>query len=361
MRPLRSVATIIVLLVAATGGADRNALAIWDEEIQGSYVSVQPILGRSPRPIRVYLSTVERRTLERLEEVTRQVRNRPFVDDSLVTWHIESVARVSPTMILQRRILFSLREMLEGADNVTARWPVDIVIGRTQSYILGTLRSLGCEPNLTAQGGQILMGAAVCGRRFIVSNISGYLFLTRPGQTVTPEMERRAEGPLFARSYKLVARDSSALAHEWMHIYRAAGLEGRVAPDEPEWFSEGFAELWAYVAKVREYRRSDGFLRMHVTRLRDFSNWADQCPGPLSRYRTDGNPYGCEYHLGMLAMEYLVANYGGLEKTAQAFREDGSKPSFAVGFEALFGVSLDEFEVRANRYIDTVRAAARRS
>ena len=352
------VATMVVLASATSGP---TAHSIRDEEIPGSYVSVQPILGRARTPIRVFLSTFERRTLERLEAMTRKVRDRPFVDDSLVKWHIEPSAQVSPTMLLQRRILFSLREMLEGADGVTARWPVDIVVGRTQEYILGTLRSLGCEPNLTSQGGQILRGAAVCGRRFIVSNISGYLFLSQPGQRVTPDMERLPEGPLFARSYKLVARDSSALAHEWMHIYRAAGLEGRVAADEPEWFSEGFAEIWAYVAKVREYKRPDGFLRMHVTRLRDFSNWAEQCPGPLSRYRSGSSPFGCDYHLGMLAMEYLIANYGGLEKTTQAFREDGSKPSFAAGFDALFGVSLDEFEAQANRYIEVVRAAARRS
>ena len=264
-------------------------------------------------------------------------------------------------MLLQRRVLFSLREMLEGADSVTTRWPVDIVIGRTQDYILGTLRALGCEPNLASQGGQILMGAAVCGRRFIVSNISGYLFLAQPGEGVTPEMEVLPEGPLFTRSYKIVARNSSALAHEWMHIYRAAGLEGRVASDEPDWFSEGFAEMWSYVAKVREFDRPDGFLRMHVTRLRDFSNWADQCPGPLQRYRQDGHLNGCEYHLGTLAVEYLIANYGGLEKTTQAFREDGSKPSFAVGFEALFGITLDQFEAEANRYIETVRSAERRS
>jgi hypothetical protein len=332
-----------------------------DDKVEGSYVSVCPILGCFGRPIRVFLSNEERSTLQRLATVTGRVKNRPFVDDSLVRWHIEPAAQLSSTMILQRRVLFSLREMLEGADGVTARWPVDIVIGRTQDYILGTLRSLGCEPNLASQGGQILMGAALCGRRFIVSNISGYLFLSRAGQRVTPELEQMPEGPLFSRNYKIVARNSSALAHEWMHIYRAAGLEGRVAADEPEWFSEGFAEIWAYVAKVREYRRSDGFLRMHVTRLRAFSDWPGQCPGPLSRYRTGGNPYGCEYHVGTLAMEYLIANYGGLEKTTQAFREDGAKPSFAVGFEALFGVSLEKFEAEADRYIDTVRAAARRS
>lgn len=361
MRLVRVLALVIAAVVTMQTSTGHLALGADDSKVEGSYVSVRPLLGRSARPIRVFLSSAERRTLRQLEVVASTVRDRPFVDDSVVQWHIEPSARLSSTMLLQRRILFSLREMLEGADGITARWPVDIVIGRTQEFILGTLRARGCEPNLASQGGQILMGAAVCGRRFIVSNISGYLFLAQPGQRVTPEMEALPEGPLFSRSYKIVARNSSALAHEWMHIYRAAGLEGRVAPDEPEWFSEGFAEIWAYIAKVREFNRPDGFLRMHVTRLRDFSNWAEQCPGPLQRYRADGNPYGCEYHLGTLAMEYLIANYGGLDKTAQAFREDGSKPSFAVGFEALFGVTLDEFEAEANRYIETVRAAERRS
>jgi hypothetical protein len=357
----RRLAGASILIVATGLVLSAPVQSADDSKLQGSFVSVCPLLGCSSRPIRVFLSNEERRTLRQLAAVTGKVKDRPIVDDSLVRWHIEPSARLSPTLFLQRRILFSLREMLEGADGVTARWPVDIVIGRSQDFILGTLRNLGCEPNLASQGGQILMGAAVCGRRFIVSNISGYLFLSRPGQLVTPEMEQLPEGPLFKSSYKIVARNSSALAHEWMHIYRAAGLEGRVAADEPEWFSEGFAEIWAYIAKVREYNRPGGFLRMHVTRLRAFSDWANQCPGPLSRYRQDGSPYGCEYHLGTLAMEYLIANYGGLEKTTQAFREDGAKPSFAVGFEALFGVSLESFEAEADRYIETVRAAERRS
>jgi len=338
-----------------------SALPIYVDDVQGSFVYVEPLLGKSPRPIRVFLSNAERRTLRQLEIVTSKVKNRRQIDDSLVRWHIEPSALVSPTMLLQRRVLYALREMLEGADGVTARWSVDIVVGRTQEYILGMLKGLGCEPNLASQGGQILMGAAVCGRRYIVSNISGYLYLTKPGQRVTAEMEQLAEGPLFASSYKVVARNTSALAHEWMHIYRAAGLKGQVAPDEPKWFSEGFAEIWAYVAKVREFNRPNGFLRMHVTRLRGFSNWARDCPGPLSRYRSGASAAGCEYHLGILAMEYLIANYGGLEKTTKAFRDNGGETSFRAGFEALFGISLEQFESEADRYIEIVRAAERRS
>ena len=351
----------LVAAMLATGAGPSRAQFSPGGDPPGDYVTVRPIVGTSARPIRVFLTTVEKRVIAKLERVTSLVVDRPARNDALIRWYIEPSARVSPTMLLQRRILTSLREMLEGADGVTAGWPVSIVIGRSQDFILSTLEQLDCRPNLDSQGGQILMGAAVCGRSVIVSNISGYLFLSRPGQAVTAEMESLPETPLFRTPFKIVFRNSSALAHEWMHIFRAAGLDGRIAPDEPGWYREGFAEIWAYIAKVRDYKRTDGFLRMHVTRLRDFSNWAEQCPGPLSRYRSGSSPYGCEYHLGMLAMEYLIANYGGLEKVTQAFREDGSKASFAVGFDSLFGVSLDEFEAQANRYIETVRAADRRS
>ncbi len=327
----------------------------------GEYVTVRPIVGTSARPIRVFLTTVEKRVIAKLERVTSLVVDRPARNDALIRWYIEPSVRVSPTMLLQRRILTSLREMLEGADGVTAGWPVSIVIGRSQNFILSTLAQLDCRPNLDSQGGQILMGAAVCGRRVIVSNISGYLFLSRPGQAVTAEMETLPETPLFRTPFKIVFRNSSALAHEWMHIFRAAGLDGKIAPDEPGWYREGFAEIWAYIAKVREFDRSDGFLRMHVTRLRDFSNWARDCPGPLSRYRSGVSLNGCEYYLGALAMEYLIATYGGLDKVLKAFEAGDSKPTFGEGFRSLYGVPLEQFEAEADRYIEIVRAAERRS
>lgn len=246
--------------------------------------------------------------------------------------------------------------MLEGADGFTATAKVDIIVARTQAFIMSTLDRLGCKPNLSAFDGQVLMGAALCNRRIIVTNLSGYLFLTRPEQRITPEMERRREPPFFRTSYRIVARNSSALAHEWMHFYRMAGLGGRVAPDEPLWFNEGFAEFWAYMAKVREFGDSDALMRFHVVRLRDFYDWARKCPGPLSSYRIDRGT-SCEYHLGTLAIEYLVANYGGLEATAKAFRMDGRISTFAEGFKMLFGISLEQFESEADAYIETIRLA----
>lgn len=129
-----------------------------------------------------------------------------------------------------------------------------------------------------------------------------------------------------------------------------------MAPDEPLWFNEGFAEFWAEMAKVREFGDNDALLRFHVVRLRDFYDWARKCPGPLSRYRVDRGT-SCEYHLGTLAIEYLVANYGGLDATARAFRMDGRIATFAEGFKILFGISLEQFEFEADAYIEQIRQA----
>lgn len=333
------------------GGATADA-----DDIPGSYVQAQPLIGEAIRPIRKFLTSAEKDVLAKVDRRIRAIPERDQRGDSLVAWHVEPTVQFSSTFRLQQRVLLSLRRMLEGVDGFTRTWTLDIVVGRTQGFILSTLDRLKCRPDLSAFDGQVLMGAAFCNRRVIVTNLTGYLFLRGPEQRITPAMERRREPPLFDTPYQIVARNSSALAHEWMHFFRMAGLGGHVAPDEPLWFNEGFAEFWADMAKVREFGDGNALTRFHIVRLRDFYDWARKCPGPLSRYRVDRGT-SCEYHLGALAVEYLAANYGGLEEAARAFRFDGTIATFAEGFHRLFGISLEDFEDEANRYIETIRAA----
>jgi hypothetical protein len=325
-------------------------------DVQGTYVQVRPLIGSSPRAIRKFITNSERDVLNKVDRRVRSIPRRSTRGDALVVWHVEPSVALSGTYRLQLRILRSLRQMLEGVNGFTKDSRIDIVVGRTQAFIQSTLSRLNCRPDLSAFDGQLLMGAALCDRRVIVTNITGYLFLTRPEQRITREMESRREPPFFQTSYRIVARNSSALAHEWMHFYRAAGLGGKVPFDEPLWFAEGFAEFWAYIAKIREFGERDALLRFHVVRLRDFYDWARKCPGPLSRYRVDRGTT-CEYHLGTLAVQYMVANYGGLEATARAFRMNGRIVTFAQGFKQLFGISLEQFEAEADTYIETIRHA----
>lgn len=345
---------LVATLVIAALNYSAPAGAV--DELAGSYVRVKPLIGYSIRPIRKFVTEAEWEVLAAIDRRVRAIPERDFDDDAVVAWHVEENSLYSPTYRLQLRVLSSLRQMLAGVDGFTKSTTLDIIVGRTQGFIKSELDRLGCRPDLSAFDGQVLMGAALCNRRIIVSNITGYLFLRSPDQRITPQMEQRREPALFDTPYQMVARNYSALAHEWMHFYRMAGLGGRVAPDEPLWFNEGFADFWAEMAKVKEFGDSDAMLRFHVVRLRDFYDWARKCPGSLAQYRKDRGTT-CDYHLGALAVEYLVANYGGLEETARAFRMDGKIATFAQGFEQLFGISLEEFEADADRYIETIRRA----
>lgn len=262
--------SLICAVVALSWVSSPVAIA---DDIPGEYVVVEPLVGRSTQPIRKFLTTLERVTLERVDESISAIPNRDPTGDAV-----------------------------------------------------------------------------------IVSNVTGYLFLLRPDQRVTAAMEARVEPPLSRLNFRVAARNSSALAHEWVHFFRMAGLGGRVAPDEPLWFAEGFAEFWAAIAKVKHYGDDDAIVKSHIVRLRDFFDWERQCPGPLRTYRMDqGN--SCHYHLGMLAIEFLVANHGGLEATSELFAIDGTIPTFAEGFQRVFGIGLEEFEREADGYIETIRRA----
>lgn len=324
----------------------------------GYWVSVTPELGYAPRRIRKYLTNAEIHVVAQMQRMTDAL-SIGEEEEANVRWFIEPSARRSATFTVQRRVLSMVRRMQGGVNGVMTGWPVDFVIARSQKFIRATLEKLGCSPDLTRSDGQVLMGAAFCNRQVVVSNLTGFLYLVAPGQRITSTMERRVEPSLSQIPYRVVARNTSALAHEWMHAYRAAGLQGEIRSDEPAWFSEGFAEVWSGVAKVKAFRRSVSYRDFHVIRLRDFTNWEETCRQPLRLYRTYASTSnGCEYHVGALAVEYLVARYIPLEVTRMAFRSASKFQSFDAGFQWLTGRSVAEFEREADRYINTIRKAA---
>lgn len=285
------------------------------------------------------------------------VSSAPFVPNH-VHWFVEPSLSGSPTYALQRKILYALDRALESRFNFVESWPVSVIVARSQAFIARTLQDLGCVPNLARTNGVVLMGASVCDRHVIISNITGFLFLVRADQVITPALERRREPPLARVPYRIVMRNSSALAHEYTHIWRAAGLKGLVRPDEPAWFSEGFAEFWSGVGKVLAFRGRVPYETHHVVRLRDFVDWPAMCPLRLSAYRTvTPLANGCEYHVGEIAVEYLYAKYSSLEKTLNAFARAEDYETFEDGFKGTFGITLAQFEKEADAYIDGIRRA----
>ena len=234
----RAVAVFILVLIAQVVHVPSRATAL-----SGRYVLVTPFIGNYSRPVRVFLTTSERDVITRVNGYLQQSQKglRPAVNHG--SWRIEPGLSGSSQLSLQRRVVNNLQQVLEKYNGTFADWHIDVIVGRTQSYIKSQLVSLGCRPDLSQTGNEILMGAALCGRHVLVSNLTGFLFLTSPDQPITAAMESRPEPKTSSVPYLLEIRCLEGLAHEWAHSYRAAGQQGRVLVDEPAWVKEGLASV----------------------------------------------------------------------------------------------------------------------
>lgn len=329
---------------------------------RGVIIRVTPAFGAHREVVEVRTTRAERRVIELM---TRSIESyRGAVASSLlaprtaaaVVWRVESSAISSRTLQLSRQVLAQLQFLFESLGLVRADRTY-VVVGRTQQFINDTLEELDCFPNLVRTGGVHLMGATLCNRRVIVLNLTGYFFLRRAGDLLTTAMESRPE-PLFGKvDYRIADRNISGLAHEWVHVARASANDGTVPADEPAWVREGFAELMAGVARVLTFPSRMDYSVFHVVRIRKFADWERSCAEPLRRYREDAELLaGCEYYLGAVAMEYLVATMGGLPKAIELFRRSAELLSFSRAFRETYGESLDSFEQRADAYVRAIAA-----
>jgi hypothetical protein len=320
-----------------------------------SSVSVDPIFGRHVGAVTVTMTPAEARIVARMSALVRNFETFSPSTNQVIDWRIESSALASRTFRLSRSIFVALQQILER-QGWTGISRTVVVIARTQSYINAQLASVDCYPNLVRTGGVHLMGETVCGRRVIVINLTGYFFLRAASDVLDNWMEIRAE-PGFSRvDYRLVDRNISGLAHEWAHVARAAAEGGATPDDEPAWFREGFAEMMAGVARVAALSDRMSYLDFHVIRLRKFADWARTCRNPLRDYRTTSDYLGgCEYYVGPLAVELLLARFGGLSPMFRMFANVGNARNFAQGFRNAYGFDLAAFETIADRYINGIR------
>lgn len=318
-------------------------------------VTITPPYGYWNPPIRVKLSATERRVIARLgrEALTW---NAPDADIGRpVVWHVEPVARSSPSLALSRKVLATARSLLawDGAD-VPA--PVDIVVGRTQDYMEKTVESLGCTPQRTLGEAAFLMGSTICNGSVIVINLTGYLFIRSRDQRLTPYLEGLREPSIAATWYLIADRNMRNLAHEWVHVARFSPVSLRIARNEPIWMREGMAENLSGMAAVRATRGNLSYLEHHVISVRKFSRWTATCTKPLRAYRSkETGDGGCEYFAGAAATSLLLADHGGLTRLHEYYRAADAIGDWITAFSVVYGMTLEQFEAKADRYIAQIR------
>jgi hypothetical protein len=322
-------------------------------------VSITPPYGDAPRRVRVRLSKSEQDIVRLLQNIATNWNSDFPPPQNFLEWRIESTVKNSRTLQLSISSLYATRAFLSVPANA-GTFPIVIIIARSQNYINQEVASLGCRPSLTLTGGQYLMGAAICDRRVIVINLTGYFFLKSGMDSITPEMEQRPEPLLGETPYAEADRNLSGLAHEWTHVARNRLTNGFVPNNEPAWFREGLAEIVSGLSRVRASNGLMTYMDFHVIRMRKVSRWVERCTSPLRAYRfTSEFPGGCEYLRGASALELLLARHGGIPKIIDLFGNITATNDFFASFRQVYGFSVTSFEKQADVYAQHIRAVTR--
>ena len=321
-------------------------------------VTVTPAIGYSPTRIRVRLSRSEVDVISRMQTLARTWKSPYPTLDNHAVWRIEPAAERSPTLAVAVEAARAARAIFAVPHDDTTP-PVVYIVARTQAYIREQIESIGCRPSSAVVNGAFLMGATVCNRNVVVINLTGYLFLRSATQSITGFMEARREPSFSATSYLVVDRNTSAIAHEWVHVARNRLGGGFVPDNEPAWFREGLAEVISGLARVRSSGTRYPYLHFHVIRLRKFFDWSTRCPLALHHYRSNGRiPTGCEYLKGGVAVELLLAKYGGLAKIYDLYGHMNETGDFSDAFRRTYGLSQSAFEMRADLYASYITQAS---
>lgn len=347
---LRLVSFALVVSVLFTCATQASALS--NVVPERTWIRVTPSYGKFPKGLGVYLRPWEQRVTRHIDQDIGRTAVVMPATHQLVTWYLEPSVVGSPTLELSRRVLLAAQEVFEENGVLEGR-ETSVVVGRTQGFIDSRVKALGCYPDLRKTFGQYLMGASLCGHDVVTMNLTGYLFLDS-WRAITPAEEQRVEPSVSAMSYLIADRNASALAHEWTHSVRTEVAGGAIPPGEPTWFSEGLAEFVSELARARAYGEDSSFQEIHSIEVRLFTDWPSSCTLDLRLYRIPiTRESGCEYSLGNLALELLVAEFGGLGKVMSVYRRIDDE-TFEGAFASVYGMSLATFEGYANRYIRDV-------
>lgn len=321
-------------------------------------VTVTPKYGYVAKLVRVRLSHSESDIVHRLQTLSLLPSVSKANATTTAIFMIEPFAMQSQTISLGITAMRATGELLTSNLNGNPRRTF-VVIGRTQEFINNTVRSIGCEQDLLTMDNPFLMGATICNRQVIVINLTGYLFLRNRSQTLTTEMESWPEPPVEAVSYLIADRNIAGLSHEWVHVARSYISHGLIPDNEPAWFREGLAEVVSGMARVRSSTKKMTYMDFHVIRLRKFARWPSSCTLTIDRYRDNSAQVsGCEYLRGAAAIELLIANYGGLRAVIRLYEDIRITADFFASFRHIYGMSVTDFEHRADTYARYITLAA---
>ena len=135
-------------------------------------------------------------------------------------------------------------------------------------------------------------------------------------------------------------------AHEIFHNWQGANA-GLRTDALPNWMNEGAAQLFAYMLWAKLDGKDNSYLALDPEEL-GYSRRL--CTHPLSTPTySSGDPVGCDYSKGMMAMEYFVYRFG-IEGYSRVWTQIEST-DLDQEFQRLLGTSFQRFNADLSEYL----------
>jgi hypothetical protein len=228
---------------------------------------------------------------------------------------------------------------------------VYVLFGRTQNW-LNTEITSKCtvwpfNSEITAAG-----SIGPCDQKF---KNRGLIAINLPGVVTNQYM--KADAKIDLTEYKvnsnILQKVKNLAPHEYYHFWQNSLWIG-MASARPSWFVEGTAQVFSLITRAKVDKRQNSYLSV-------FNEWfsADDVKWSQNSCRTSiakvdySMETQCQYLQGILPVEVLLVNYGGLS-TWKKLNELLVTKKFDEAFEEVTGITVAKFYAEVDTYAKTL-------
>jgi hypothetical protein len=228
---------------------------------------------------------------------------------------------------------------------------VYVLFGRTQSW-LNTEITSKCtvwpfNSEITAAG-----SIGPCDQKF---KNRGLIAINLPGVVTNQYM--KADTKIDLTEYKvnsnILQKVKNLAPHEYYHFWQNSLWIG-MASTPPSWFMEGTAQVFSLFTRAKEDKRQNSYLSV-------FGEWfnaddvkysQNSCKSSIAKVDYSMETQ-CQYLQGILPVEILLVNYGGLA-TWKKLNELLVTKKFDEAFQEVTGITVAKFYAEVDTYAKTL-------
>ena len=224
------------------------------------------------------------------------------------------------------------------------------ILGRSQQWIAAQVSST-CH---SGWSGTVPSGVAVgtceigIGRGELVLNVPG--IVTGYGLNADSNIE-------LSKVNRNITQDVGVRlnpTHEFFHLFQFSNADAQSDwyQKMPLWFTEGAAQTLGLLSVAKTGVISSSYLEL-FKRIDLGTISAGNCIYVSSRDMNTTPGSGCQYSLGILAVETLMSKHGGFDVIRELVKNYHGE-SFASEFERITGITLDSFYAEVDNHAKTL-------